>query len=233
MIHESAYLDWCVASTAPFVRDWLGVDALRFNWRAELRELVHDHLESPEVIANYAAHCPCAEAEHADYMPRDVDLGDGLTVFAGIHFGQSFFVHVYAQTRPLLDGELSGAANALLETFAVFEPTDVRWWEDAQAESVFPGSRVEDLRLIVGHLPSILADGAAPDPRVRLLQESSVPFYDEYAAMYERFLAEHPSRRPLLNPEDQDDLQACADLGALFGVLVHRTEHRSSSRLHP
>lgn len=220
MQHESAYLDWCVASTAPFVRAWLGEAALRSNWSAELRELVHDHLESPEVIANYAAHCPCPRAEHADYMPRDIDLGDGLTVFAGIHFGQSFFVHVYAQTRPLLAGELSGAANALLETFAVFEPTTVRWWEAAETESVFPGERVEDLRLIVGHLPSILADGSTPDSRVRLVQESSVPFYDEYTAMYEHFLADHPSMRPLLNVEEREDLQKCADVGALFRVLV-------------
>jgi len=220
MNNESAYLDWCVGSTAPFVRDWVGDTALRSNWRSELRELVHDHLESPEVIANYAKHCPCPGAEHADYMPRDVDLGDGLTVFAGIHFGQSFFVHVYAQTRPLRAGELSGAANALLETFAVFEPTTVRWWEAAQSSSVFPGERVEDLRLIVGHLPTILADGTAPDPRVSLVRELSVPFFDEYAAMYERFLTDNPRMRPLISPEDQEDLQECADIGALFRVLV-------------
>ncbi|MEE8468547.1 MAG: hypothetical protein V3T22_08835 [Planctomycetota bacterium] len=220
MIHESAYLEWGVSSTAPFVRDWLGDEALRADWNAEFHELVHDHLESPEVIANYAAHCPCPGAEHADYMPRDVDLGDGLTVFAGIHFGQSFFVHVYAQTRPLLPSELSGAANTLLETFSVFEPTTVRWWEAAQTDSVFPGEREEDLRLIVGHLPTILADGTPPDPRVRLVRSSSVPFYDEYTAMYERFLTDHPMMRPLLSVEEREDLQGCADVGALFRVLV-------------
>ena len=58
MRHTSAYLEWCVASTAPFVREWLGDETLRSNWRVELREIVREHLESPEVIANYAAHCP-------------------------------------------------------------------------------------------------------------------------------------------------------------------------------
>lgn len=220
MIHESAYLEWCFTSTAPFVREWVGDDSLRADWSAEFRELVHDHLESPDVIANYASHCPCPGAEHADYMPREVDLGDGLTVFTGIHFGQSFFVHVYAQTRSLRAGEVEGASRALLEALAVFEPTTVRWWEAAGTDSVFHGERLEDLRFIVGHLPSILADGTTTDPRVGLVRSSSVPFYDEYAAMYERFLTAHPEMRRLLSVEEREDLQKCAQAGALFRVEV-------------
>jgi hypothetical protein len=53
-----------------------------------------------------------------------------------------------------------------------------------------------------------------------LVREGSVSFYDEYAAMYERFLTDNPRMRPLISPEDQEDLQECADVGALFRILV-------------
>jgi RimJ/RimL family protein N-acetyltransferase len=220
MKHLASYINWAVASSAASVRAWLGDERLRSNWSAEFDELVHDQLESADFGPTFVQHCPSPGAVAADYLPRELDLGDGLSVLAGIHKGSFFFVNVYAQTRLLRADEVARAGDMLRREFAMFEPAAVRWWEPAVGGAGHKGKRLDDLRLIVGWIPELLEDGPAPNQRVRLQAESSAAFHDDYLAMYERFFAANPAMRDVVRTEDREDLQACADVGALFRVLV-------------
>lgn len=218
----SKYLNWGVASSPAFLREWVGDESLRSVWTGGLRKLVARQVESIAFARNYAEQCPCPRATLDAYKPRRIRLGQGLEVLAGIHFDSRFFVNVYAQSRLANTNELHGMMDHLIEEFSVFEPMGGRWWFGADCEPQFPKTRrVSETRLIVGHLPDLAKDIALQthgDVVAEVASESWV--YDDYVAMYERYFSTYPHMRGVIRVETRDALDRCAEQEALFLIRV-------------
>lgn len=173
-----------------------------------------------DYLQGYYDACPVAGAQPHEYAPRPVQLSDGHTAIAGIHFrGLSLdfpFIDLSA-----CDGSLPEDIDVgcVADQFERFRPRALRLWI-ARGERP-PHDGVEDLLVLASPISPLLALPAPPHiERIRIEPDPTLDSYDDYRELYDRLHASSPELAQLVAPEDHTMLAACSQAGGFFRVLV-------------
>jgi len=182
----------------------------------------HERRTSDTSSRGYAEACPVAGVEHDAYRLREIELGDGASLIAGIHFLGSQvkqpFVGVFAQSC-WLEGEALRAAHLqLLKEFEAFNPQASWWWTPSGKQLCEQQPAKVDQHLVAGSLHEIRRVPALGLPASwELRQLSSAAEIDEpYRQLYADFHGARPDLEGHVEMAGQEDMQECADMGGLF-----------------
>jgi GNAT superfamily N-acetyltransferase len=208
---------------APLV-DLAPLGQARAALETELSEVLAERT-SDEWAARYIRNVPVDGATPADYLLRDVDLGQDGRCLALIHFYaggvEHPFVGLHARTGMLRDAGAVGRVVArLTECFEVFAPRSVRFWQVAggpepRLDALGVGA-TPDLHLVAGALDSLARAGPPSTPLTftRLAPEHLDAAAARCAAWYAALPVTEPTLRASLNPTSSEAFAHCLDTGA-------------------
>ncbi|MET1006661.1 MAG: hypothetical protein ABWX96_14015, partial [Propionibacteriaceae bacterium] len=153
------------------------------------------------------------------YLNRWIQLSDDLHVLAGPRYlGRDPdlpFVGIYASDRPFRPGDRE-SLTTVAPHFSAFRPGFVLL-STADPVGAWPGTYPE-MRQVVGLLGDLrrrsLPSGLAAVAR------TDTDFYDTYLSIHERHVARQPEHARHTRVEEEGDLQALADQGLLWDVVV-------------
>lgn len=223
MSDDARYVSWAIDRTPALAKRVLGEAVVARRVAEAVRGTIRERSD-PAGLERYRRACPVPGVDATAYGLREVSLGTGFAVLAGIHFyGGDVarpFVGVFAQAGDLTSVERLDATVALCDVFAPFGPSATWWWV-VGGEDV-PASAIADQRLWMGAVADLVrAPAQAADMPFALRRDDRGATYAAYEGLFEAFVAAHPAWAGRLARTTREDYEACASVGGLF-VAEHQ-----------
>ena len=207
------------AGLHPWVHEHIPEPVRRSALADELGFCLHTAAQDLTYAAAFAEVAPPVGQPVSAYLDRWVPIEQGHVLIGPRYLGRDPnlpFVMVTASDRPLTRADRDGLQDVAREHLAPFAPGFVMV-TTADPVGAWPGTQPE-MRQLVGLLGDLRRRGTPPE--LSTVPRRDTDFYDRYHALFDRDVASDAAHARRTRVEDRQDLQALADQGFLFDVLV-------------
>lgn len=226
MSKESIWIDAILRDAPDYLRarDPQALRARADAWVA----LQLDRCQDPEFAATFEQHCPVAGCAPDAYLQRELEIGPGVRVLAGIRFRGTAvefpFVDVVASTMPWR-ACLARLRDGIRSEFASFAPLAIRVVDGIMVASAVDGESV-DQYFHAAEASEMLRSEAAvratsdPAEMLEIVDRDGVDAcFDFMQIAYREFAEDDASLAALVFASDRAQLAECVETGLLCYIL--------------